>query len=164
MGTPSTLGKLCTSTNQMEVDDYIKCVYVADTANTAGEFYLLGENNPKYIKLTTKTTTDSTTNETTTMIENGGLVDFPELPSMPTTTACGFFYFVKAEKGLLIADRAIQYQISWEALNKKDYIYGGVSDGMSHSDTDDGYLVIKDGKVLADDDEEAVAARQNITA
>ena len=163
MGAPDTLGKLCTSTDQMEVDDFIKCVYVADASNVAGEFYHLGENNPKYIKLTTKTTTNADTNESTTTVENEGIVDFPELPTSPSYTACGYFYFIKAEKGMLIADRAIQYGISWEALNKKDYIYGGVSDGLLHSDEDTGYLVIKDGKVLADDDPEAVSARAAVS-
>lgn len=47
-----------------------------------------------------------------------------ELPIMPGTTANGYFYFLKVAKGLCVADRMVQQQISWTALNNGGYIYG----------------------------------------
>ena len=118
MAAPVTLGKLCSNTSDMEIGDYIKCVYEAPTANVPGYFSQLG-------------TIDPTKHVVTTTITDGGEpvvteeeVAYTELPTTPGTTASGFFYLLKADYGLLMADRMIQQQISWASLNTFNYIYG----------------------------------------
>ena len=118
MAAPVTLGKLCSNTSDMEIGDYIKCVYEAPTANVPGYFSQLG-------------TIDPTRHVVTTTITDGGepVVTeeeeaYTELPTTPGTTASGFFYLLKADYGLLMADRMIQQQISWARLNTFNYIYG----------------------------------------
>ncbi len=49
---------------------------------------------------------------------------YPELPTTPAATAKGYFYFIKADKGLWIADRMVQTQISAVSLNRKNYLQG----------------------------------------
>ena len=134
MPAPATLGKLCTSLDQMQVGDYIKCVYEAPSENVAGDFSHLGDIEPKYQITSTVNITDESG---AVVYEDDGVtpktkqvtteVAYPELPVTPGTTAKGFFYLIKVDKGLLVADRMVQQQISWEALNKKNYIYGGSS-------------------------------------
>ena len=118
MAAPVTLGKLCSNTSDMEIGDYIKCVYEAPTANVPGYFSQLG-------------TIDPTKHVVTTTITDGGEpvvteeeVAYTELPTTPGTTASGFFYLLKADYGLLMADRMIQQEISWASLNTFNYIYG----------------------------------------
>ena len=122
MAAPVTMGKFCTNTSDMEIGDYIKCVYEAPTVQVAGYFSQLGIQDPTMTVTTTKTT-DGVTAETITEE-----VLYSELSTTPETTASGYFYLLKADYGLLIADRMVQQQISWEALNKLNYIYGGVFD------------------------------------
>ena len=118
MAAPVTLGKLCSNTSDMEIGDYIKCVYEAPTANVPGYFSQLG-------------TIDPTRHVVTTTITDGGEpvvteeeIAYTEVPTTPGTTASGFFYLLKADYGLLMADRMIQQQISWASLNTFNYIYG----------------------------------------
>lgn len=118
MAAPVTLGKLCSNTSDMEIGDYIKCVYEAPTDNVPGYFSQLGTINP-------------TKHIVTTTITDGGEpvvteeeVAYTELPTTPGTTASGFFYLLKADYGLLMADRMVQQQISWASLNTFNYIYG----------------------------------------
>ena len=118
MAAPVTLGKLCSNTSDMEIGDYIKCVYEAPTANVPGYFSQLG-------------TIDPTRHVVTTTITDGGepvVTDeeeaYTELPTFPGNTVSGFFYLLKADYGLLMADRMIQQQISWASLNTFNYIYG----------------------------------------
>jgi hypothetical protein len=47
-----------------------------------------------------------------------------EIPITGTTTPDGLFYFIKTNKGTLIADRVVQTSISWDALNTTKYIEG----------------------------------------
>lgn len=47
-----------------------------------------------------------------------------ELPVTPGATANGYFYFLKVAKGLCIADRMIQQQISWAAINNANCVNG----------------------------------------
>jgi F5/8 type C domain len=47
-----------------------------------------------------------------------------EIPVTGSATPDGTFYFVKVDKGLLIADRVIQYGISWDKLNTSRFIQG----------------------------------------
>lgn len=46
------------------------------------------------------------------------------MPTTPGGTANGSFYFLKVDKGLLIADRIVQANISAQALNAKNYLQG----------------------------------------
>jgi hypothetical protein len=94
MGAPASNGKLCTNLSDMNIGDYIKCEYVASTAGTAGTF------------------------------QNLGNVTLSELPTACATTANGYFYFIKAKKGLLIADRRLQNGICGQAINKIGYLTG----------------------------------------
>jgi len=53
----------------------------------------------------------------------GGAVE-TEIPVAGSATPNGSFYFVKVDKGLLIADRVIQHSISWDTLNAGKAIQG----------------------------------------
>jgi hypothetical protein len=50
-----------------------------------------------------------------------------EIPVAGTAAPDGLFYFIKVDKGILIADRVIQTSISWDALNGAGYIEGAIS-------------------------------------
>jgi hypothetical protein len=76
-----------TTVDSMAIVDCIPCRYTATTANVAGYFSELGT-----------CTAD-------------------EIPIMGTSTPSGLFYFIKNEKGVLIADRVIQTGVSWDVLN-----------------------------------------------
>jgi hypothetical protein len=78
----------------MTIGDIIPCRYTAATANTAGYFSDLG-----------------------TCVAT-------EIPISGTATPDGLFYFIKSDKGLLIADRVVQTGISWDALNANCFIEG----------------------------------------
>lgn len=104
MGAPATQGRLCLKLAEMEIGDYIRCTYTVPMGNVAGEFTELGG-----------------TGET-----------LKELPTIPAMTANGYFYFLKVDKGFLIADRMIQSGVSVQALNLKNYL-NGADDG--------GYLI-----------------------
>ena len=124
MPAPLTTGKLCTATSQMAVGDIIKCVYEAPTANVAGYFSQLGVLEPKLKVINISKNGEDDPNPTVTE----SYQTYAELPTTPGTTPSGFFYLLKADDGLLIADRMVQSQISWESINKKNYVYGGVCD------------------------------------
>lgn len=83
-----------TDINNMQVGDCIPCRYTALTSGQAGYFSELG-----------------------TCIAN-------EIPIAGTATPDGLFYFIKTDKGTLIADRVIQHSISWDTLNAANYIEG----------------------------------------
>jgi hypothetical protein len=53
-----------------------------------------------------------------------GEAETQAIPLAGTTTPDGMFYFIKADKGLLIADRSVQTGVSFDALNKAGYIEG----------------------------------------
>ena len=115
---PVTTGKLCTSLDQMQIGDFIKCAYDAPIENVAGYFSQLGKVNPTY----TLTTIDENGKKTTEEVA------YEELPTdVPAkSNVSGFFYLLKVDKGTLVADRMVQSYISWEAINKKNYVYGGI--------------------------------------
>jgi hypothetical protein len=99
MGVPESNGRLCTKLSEMSIGDYIKCEYIAPTANVAGDFKNLGVNSV--------------------------LTELATYPSGATsTTPNGYFYFIKADKGLLIADRIIQSNISAQSINAKGFLTG----------------------------------------
>jgi hypothetical protein len=47
-----------------------------------------------------------------------------EIPVIGSATPDGLAYFIKADKGLLICDRVVQYNVSWNVLNAGKYIEG----------------------------------------
>lgn len=47
-----------------------------------------------------------------------------EIPVEGSATPNGTFYFIKVDKGLLVADRVVQHSISWDALNSGRLIQG----------------------------------------
>lgn len=96
MGTPASNGKLCTKIEDMSIGDYIRCEYLIEKEDVVGIFQNLG-----------------------------GESSLEELPSVSKNIAKGYFYFIKVDKGLLVADRIVQDFISWSTLNKSSYIYGG---------------------------------------
>lgn len=91
---PSTGGVLRTRISDMMVGDYIRCGYSAPSA-AAGQFFGLGVSS-----------------------------EVVEIPRDGTTTPNGYFYFVKVKEGLLIADRIVQYGVSWLTLNTAGYTHG----------------------------------------
>lgn len=100
MPVPATNGSFRTNINEMEVGDYIACKYTATTSGIAGFFSDLGA------PLAT--------------------AQANEIPVAGTATPNGYFYLLKADEGLLIADRNVQYSISWDTLNAYRYAEGDV--------------------------------------
>ncbi|MFF2889475.1 hypothetical protein [Paenibacillus sp. NPDC057967] len=92
---PQTGGSLKSTVAEMKVGDFIRCGYRATGANTAGTFYRLGSED----------------------IET-------ELPILPSNVPYGFFYFVKVDEGILVADRPIQYGVTWLTLNAAKLVHG----------------------------------------
>ena len=85
------------SLDNMQVGDCIPCKYTAPTSGQVGYFSELG------------TCTDS------------------EISLSGSATPNGLFYFIKADRGLLIADRILQHSISWNTLNSAGFIEGQYS-------------------------------------
>jgi hypothetical protein len=100
MGIPIGLNgqslEVVTSLENMEIGQCIPCRYTAPTNGNAGSFSELG------------TCTAA------------------EIPVTGSATPDGLFYFIKVDKGLLIADRVIQHSISWDILNTRGFIDGKV--------------------------------------
>lgn len=95
MGTPASNGKLCTKLADMSIGDYIQCEYVITTEKIAGTFQNFG-----------------------------GVSSLTELPAAPNEyLKSGYFYFLKADKDLLIADRCVQI-IGGIELNKASLLTG----------------------------------------
>lgn len=53
-----------------------------------------------------------------------------EIPTTGTATPDGLFYFRKVAKGLLLPDRVIQTNISWDALNNAKFIQGSFNTAL----------------------------------
>jgi hypothetical protein len=81
-----------------------------------------------------------------------------DIPATASATPDGLFYFIKADKGLLIADRVVQHSIAWDTLNtammiegkkvtlSQDVLIRSISGGNAYADanrnkslTDKGY-------------------------
>ena len=103
MAMPASNGKLCTKLSDMSIGDYIKCEYVAPTVNYPGTFQNLGEN--------------------------GSLTELVST-TCPGTTANGFFYFIKVDKGLLVADRMVQQALIPNNLNAAGFVTGKIINGI----------------------------------
>lgn len=80
----------------MQVGDCIPCKYIATTSGSTGTFSELG---------------------TCTAVE---------IPVTGSAAPDGLFYFIKTDKGTLIADRVIQTNISWDILNAAGLIEGAM--------------------------------------
>lgn len=97
MAVPATTGQLRTSINDMEIGDYIRFNYSANKIS-------------------------------------GGYIDSLNVDSnYPSETLSGylnntatkaFAYFVKVDKGLLLADRVIVHSVTWDLLNSNKLIQG----------------------------------------
>lgn len=96
MPAPNTEGVLRYKIKDMQVGDYIRChANMADSPPT-----LFGMGSAE------------------------GYLNLPEVPLQGGIDGKGFFYFIKVDKGLLIADRVIRHSISWETLNTNELIQG----------------------------------------
>ena len=84
-----------TTIEDMEIGDCIPCRYKAPVSGAVGEFSELGTC-------------------TASEIPKEGNVATPD----------GKFYFIKVDKGLLIADRVVQTNVSWQTLNNAGLIDG----------------------------------------
>jgi hypothetical protein len=93
------------SLDNMTIGDCIPCRYTATSSGSVGYFSELG----------TCTIT--------------------EIPTTGTATPDGLFYFIKVDNGLLIADRIVQTNISWNALNTAKMIEGWTANNLQ-TDTD----------------------------
>lgn len=96
MPAPNTGGVFRSRIQDMKVGDYISCNY-SQTGN-------VGSPRNSFGSL--------------------GSPQFSELPLTGVDQGYGFFYMIKVDKGLLIADRVIQNSVSWEALNNFEFIEG----------------------------------------
>lgn len=126
MAAPDTMGKLCTRLSDMNVGDYIKCVYEAPIKGKPGFFSQLGIENPK------KEITETIDGGTATTKEE----EYAELDATaPSATPSGYFYFIKSGAGELVADRMLQSDISWDSLNNKNVVLGGIRDIINNQTT-----------------------------
>ena len=123
MGAPAVSGKYVSTTSGMNINDYIKCVYEAPIANRVGYFSQLGTKEPYKLTITT-TTTNGVTDEPVVTKTNYGELS----TGVPSTTPNGFFYLIKLDNGFLVADRMVQWGVTWAEMNSKNYIYGAVFD------------------------------------
>lgn len=138
MAVPATQGKQCKYLEEMEIGDYIRCTYTATEANVAGEFSDLGGFVDTYE--TQQQQVDSEGNPV--MDADGNPVmetvtkQYEEIPiftyvSAATIPIRGYFYFLKVDKGLLVADRCVQNYVSAVSLNQKNYLDGAeISDKL----------------------------------
>lgn len=99
MAVPSTTGSLKTKISDMAIGDYIDCRYRNTVSGTLTG--LLIESLGSAISL-----------------------GFSETLVTGQAVTNGFFYFIKVDKGLLIADRVVQHSVSWDVLNTGKVIQG----------------------------------------
>lgn len=107
MPVPATTGVLRTKITDMEIGDYIKAFYTWNSISGA-----LQANYP----LIQGIGKDAESGWP------GGEKPISGEATSPTESK--FFYFVKVDKGLLIADRVCQHSISWDVLNAGKVIQG----------------------------------------
>ena len=149
MPVPVTLGKLCTSLSEMEIGDYIPCVYESSyngkvqtrgdlPLNLIGFFSQLGVKNP-YINVTTNTIenggekvitkTKEFYNELRIDSFNSGKKNLyhnsKDYDGNNLDHYTGIFYLIKVGKGKLVADRNLDFTV-FDVLNSLNYINGGL--------------------------------------
>lgn len=131
MGAPATQGRLCTRLEEMEIGDYIRCTYTATEANVAGEFSDLGgfvdsyETEQQQVDTEGNVIVDADGNPVMEKVTKR-YEEIPIFGYVPSATIPirGYFYLLKANKGLMIADRCVQNFISATSLNAKNYLHG----------------------------------------
>jgi hypothetical protein len=97
-------------------------VYEAPTSGKCGYFSQLGTKEPYLLTITNKTVDGVKTIE-----DEITKTPYGELSTgVPSTTPAGFFYLIKLDQGFLVADRMVQWGVTWAAMNTKNYIYGAV--------------------------------------
>ncbi|WP_157066963.1 hypothetical protein [Alicyclobacillus shizuokensis] len=101
MAAPATSGKLVTTLQGMNIGDYIVCGLTFVGSNSAPKLGMLGSCNYSEMSYS-------------------GMAN----PSNGAKSTQWSFYFVKVDKGLLIADRVIVNSISWDTLNSGKVIQG----------------------------------------
>lgn len=94
MPAPNTGGVLRTRIQDMQVGDYI-------VWKSNGSAYIMDGDTTGYVERPVKGATDT------------------QLPYAGT-----YWYGIKVDKGLIIADRMVQHSVSWDALNVKGIIEG----------------------------------------
>ncbi len=97
MPIPATSGQFRTNRSDMQIGDYAAVKYTA-AAGAIGAFSDFGAP-----------------------LETA---QANEIPITGTNTPNGYCYLIKADKGLLIPDRVIQTNISYETLSANDFIWG----------------------------------------
>jgi hypothetical protein len=118
MPAPATTGQLRTNISDMEIGDYISCSVARGSTIALTTIYNLGKGHPSG--------------------------EIP-LTGLGTTAGIGgMFYFVKVDKGLLIADRVVINTVSWDQLNSSKWVEGvnfesigkirSLSGGVSYAD------------------------------
>ncbi|UAT29924.1 hypothetical protein K7T73_15355 [Bacillus badius] len=110
MPVPATTGQLRTRIQDMQMGDYIAC-----KASTGA----ILNNNAKQVAYSIGTSVTS---------------EIPLTGMDSTVGANGYYYFIKVDKGLLIADRVIFQNVSWDKLNSLQLIEGYTTaiDGSSY--------------------------------
>lgn len=86
-----------TTLASMEIGDVISCEYISNTGNNSNGFNNLG-------------------NDTKPPID----------PKVSSANPDGSFFFIKVDKGLLIADRVLQHTVRWDQLNLSKLINGSL--------------------------------------
>lgn len=107
MAIPATTGTFRTTLASMKIGDYIACQYVASISGAIGTFSNLG------VALAT--------------------AQANEISLSGTATPNGYFYLLKVDNNLLIADRNVQISISLATLNTNNYLEGKVINLSSSS-------------------------------
>lgn len=152
MSVPKTLGKMCTNLADMEIGDYIPCVYESsyfheiyynyfhtnaqesrnksyyygnpnNIKNIVGFFSQLGIKKP-CIKTVIHTVIDGVKQQDTIEKLEYDEIDFKTTTSQILDPTIGIFYLIKVDRGKLIADRSLIYSDFIE-LNSTNYINGG---------------------------------------
>jgi len=98
MGVPATQGQLRTTLEEMNIGDYIPCKYLSGDGGSPGEFVELGIATGEEIPIA---------------------INQPIAPN-------GLFYFIKVDKGLLIADRVIHTNRTWSQYMSSYYVEGKI--------------------------------------
>ena len=114
MPTPITNGVLRTKLSDMKVGDYIKWYYHGFSQGVLGEF----SQSPAGGDDVELPSDQSKVCQTTADIKTATGVD--------TDKTGGYFYFIKVNKGMLLADRGVQTSLSAQNINLKSMFKGSV--------------------------------------
>ncbi|OMF09840.1 hypothetical protein BK129_03105 [Paenibacillus amylolyticus] len=102
MAVPATTGQLREKLFEMEIGDYIMCRALRGSTIALTSIYYLGD------------------------VPVSSSTEIPYSGLGSTAGVSGLFYFVKVDKGVLIADRVIFNSITWDQINSKKWIEGEI--------------------------------------